>query len=97
MSGVDDLVTVLQPRLAVEVLVFGTVAAVALSAGETTVTVSGVASDPTVKLPCRWLDSVSPAIVARGVGLVGSRVVVALVSQQPVIIGLLASATGLGA
>jgi hypothetical protein len=97
VSGVDDLVSVLQPQVAPELLVFGTVAAVALSRGVTTVTVLGVSSDPSVALSCRWLDSMSAAIVARGVGLVGSRVVVALVSQQPVIIGLLASPTGLGA
>jgi hypothetical protein len=97
VSGIDDLVTALQPRLAVETLLFGTVAAVAVSAGETTVTVWGVASDPSVALQCRWLDSVTPSIVARGEGMSGARVVVALVSQQPVIVGLLASPTGLGA
>lgn len=97
MSGIDDLVAVLQPRLGPEPLMFGTVHSSALSAGQTTVMVLGIASDPTVAVSCRWLDSVSAAIVARGAGLAGARVVVALVSQQPVIIGLLASPSGLGA
>lgn len=97
MSGVDDLVAVLQPQAAAEVLLFGTVKSVALSKGVTTVNVTGVSSDPAKAVSCRWVKSVSADIAAQGAGLVGVRVVVALVSQQPVILGLLAATTGLGA